>query len=273
MVKNTTKVYSGSTGLIKSPSGGSQSFLSLGNWSNDLPVQYEVVITDKRPKDYTDVAKYNNEEFVIIRAALQEKITTRTEATWSPLAASAYAQDIYGGLTQYFTNRTLVSTYASRRIWTGSTPLDFTLNLKFEAVNDVSKEVLKPIIELQRMSLPFEGKSREEHPHLTKVFLAPPGPDPYEDFRIGNLIKSIDYKPNQYENITINIGMLMEIKKVIVKDITIQHSLKFDELGRPVEAIATVHFQTFEIITKESLDDIYPQISSTSQTVETENIK
>ena len=60
-----------------------------------------------------------------------------------------------------------------------------------------------------------------------------------------------------YENITVRVGTLLEFQKVIVKDIQIQIQPKFDRNGIPVEAFAMVHFQTFEIVTKETLDNIY----------------
>ena len=45
----------------------------------------------------------------------------------------------------------------------------------------------------------------------------------------------------------------------IVKDIVIQQSPRMTKEGKSIEAIVAVHFQTFEIITKESLDEIYTQ--------------
>lgn len=255
--------YNNTTGLIGGVKEKSFGEYRLGDWRSDLPDQYAVTIIDRRPKAYTDAAGVP--WVVTIRASLQEKISTRTEATWSPLTAGAFAQKIFGGLMQYITERSLVSQYASRRIWTGSTPLDFTLNLKFEAVKDTGKEVLRPIVELQRMSLPFSGvddATGSVRRFLAKAFLYPPGPDPFAGVRIGEIREYFtEYKhtPDYYEDITVNIGRIMEIKRSVVKDVMIQQSPKFDRWGRPVEAIATVHFQTFEIVTKEDIDKIYKQ--------------
>ncbi|MHA1690373.1 MAG: hypothetical protein ACTSU7_01920, partial [Candidatus Heimdallarchaeaceae archaeon] len=88
------------------------------------------------------------------------------------------------------------------------------------------------------------------------------GPDPFSGFGVEDIKKyfseeEYEAKKEREEIITVNIGMIMEIRRVIVKDISIQIPPKFDIRGKPIEAIATVHFQTFEIVTKESLEDIY----------------
>jgi len=259
------RIYNTKTGirqLYNTPKG----IEHLGYLQKDLPIEYLVSIHDKRPKLYCDHTPGAKRD-ILIKAPLQEQITTRTEATWAPLSAASLAKG-FSELTQLLTGRTLVSRYANRQYWSGTSPLDFTLNLKFQAIDNVKDEVLRPIIELQRMSLPFSGTGAELYEEgegsswsdiAGNTFLAPPGPDP---FTIGG--RSIkEYIPgfknlkNTTEDITVRIGTLLEIKQVIVKSIKIQQQPKMDPNGIPIEAIATVHFQTFEIITKETLDDIY----------------
>jgi len=258
------KIYNTGSGLVKSTSGSSLEMDELGYKGTDIPAEYLIVIDDKRPKVYTDAAGVKRR--VVITAPMQEQITTRTESAWTPLAAGAYVQKAFGGLTQFVLGRTLVSKYASRRLWAGTSPLDFTLNLKFEAINDVYKEVYQPVLELQRMSLPFSGVSPDQAASegikdkfknfFAKSFLAPPGPDPFdiEGLPVPDKFKSPE---GISEEITVKIGSFLEIKRAVVVDITVQQHPKLDPNGVPIEAIATVHFQTFEIMTKESLDSMY----------------
>ena len=238
---------------------------SLGYSQTDIPLEYLVQIEDKRPDRY--IENSGGKKIILIKAPLQEQFTTRTESTWSLLSAASLAQR-FSELTQALTGRTLINRFANRQYWVGTTPLDFTLNLKFQAVNNARNEVLRPIIELQRMTLPFSGVTgsftgEEGGVDWSKIaantFLAPPGPDP---FTVGgkSIRKKIPFL-NKFkgisEDITIRVGSLLEIKRVVVKDIQVQHLPKFNSDGIPVEAIVTVHFQTFEIVTKETLDDIY----------------
>ena len=258
------KIFSTAKGLIQGNYGMSGGAEILGYTGVDVPPEYLITIEDQRPERYA--ANAGVKRTVVITAPMQEQISTRTEATWQPLAASSFLGGL-GGLAQILTGRTLVSRFTSRQTWSGTSPLDFSLNLKFEAINDVYREVLHPIIELQRMSLPFSGhgvksENLEGMDFLADLFLAPPGPDPF--VIAGKSVReSIPFLKNKlpqgeiYENITVRVGTLLEFQKVIVKDIQIQIQPKFDRNGIPVEAFAMVHFQTFEIVTKETLDNIY----------------
>jgi len=255
------KIFGNSTGLVQRAFGVPMEVELLGYSGVDIPVEYLVTVEDKRPEVYASNAGVK--QTVMITAPLQEQITTRTEAVYQPLTSVSFLAS-WSGLAQLLTGRTLISRYASRQIWSGTSPLDFTLNLKFEAINDVYKEVLYPIIELQRMSLPFSGHKHEAEQKtlggfFAESFLAPPSPDPFIIAGV-NLRGKLPWVKNPegvFENITVRIGTLLELKKVVVKDIHIQLQPKFSREGVPVEAMATVHFQTFEIVTKESLDNIY----------------
>lgn len=242
--------------------------LYFGYGGTDIKDEYLVTIIDNRPSSY--VKSGNLPRYIIIKAPIQDKITTRTTSTWSPISGASFVSSIYNTLAQITTGRSLVSRFASRRIWSGTSPIDFTLNLKFEAINDTNKEVMQPILELQRMCLPYSGHgvsandavSGADASILKKIsnvtsefFLAPPGP---EAFSIkGAAFGSNRDLLNNEELITILIGKTLTLKKVIIKDIVIDRAPKFEKGGNTISAIASVNFQTFEIITKETIDSIY----------------
>jgi len=255
------------TGVLKvdSTSGG---VTWLGYRSEDIPEEYLVTITDVLPSSY----KQGEGKTIVIKAAIQEKITTRLESSWSSLSAASYITGAYNSLLQLVAGRSLVSRFASRRIWSGTTPLDFTLSLKFEAINDTSEEVTKPIRELQRMILPYSGRSEvagdstlSSALHAAGVagefFLAPPGPNPFKIIGLEK-IRGVSklHIADEGENITVQIGNLLKLRKVIVKDISVDHNPKFEKGGATISAVATVHFQTFEILTKETLDYMYNMV-------------
>jgi hypothetical protein len=266
----STFVFNAVTGGVLSfPSGISSPFSFLGYQGRDIPEEYMVTITDKLPD------LYKKETIVRIRAPLQEKIGTRTESEWSPLSSASALSSILPTqeLSQVISGHSTVSRYASRRIWTGGGALDFTLNLKFEAQENVSIEVLKPLIELQRMSLPYSGngsitpqiKSGSTGEFLRSLydnaktllkesFLYPPGPSPFGDAAA----------QGAGEHIIVKLGKFMIIEDVVIKDIGIEVPVRFVEGGAPVGAIVNVHFQTFEMLTKERLDGLYTNINRTT---------
>jgi hypothetical protein len=178
---------------------------------------------------------------VIIKAPIQEKVTFRTESNWTPSSAQALLRTTFSQGIEALTGRTLISRFLSRRQWAGTSPLDFTLNLLFAANSNPLIEVILPAIEIQRMILPFAGEYS-----LGEWFLAPPGPDPF-------YIDSLPDLRNPGEIINVRIGKFMNIRKVIVKDATIEFAPRFIQGGAPLAINIAVHFQTFEIQTKESL--------------------
>lgn len=258
-----------SSGLISSPAGAGGPFSILGYQGKDIPEEYLVTITDEQPW------LYSQSKVIRIKAPLQEKIGTRTESEWSPLSAASAISSILPTqeIAQFTTGHSTVSRYTSRRIWTGGGPLDFTLHLKFEVIRNATNEVLKPIIELQRMSLPYssnksgvpELKTNSNVDFLASLgsaagallkesFLYPPGPSPF-----GKLAQK-----GTGEHITVKLGKFMIIEDAVIKDIGIEVPPRFMEGGAPTGAIVSVHFQTFEMLTKETLDNIYKNINRTT---------
>ncbi len=266
----TSFVYSSiASGLLSSPAAPGGPFSILGYQGKDIPEEYMVTITDEQPW------LYSQGKIIRIRAPLQEKISTRTESEWSPLSAASAISSILPTqeIAQFTTGHSTVSRYTSRRIWTGGSTLDFTLNLKFEVQSNATLEVLKPLIELQRMNLPYSSnpsgvpalKTGSNMEFLSSLggsagallkesFLYPPGPSPF-----GNLAKT-----GTGEKITVKLGKFMTIVNVVVKDIGIDVPVRMTQGGPPAGCIVTVHFQTYEMLTKETLDSIYANNARTT---------
>ena len=216
----------------------------IGYLKRDVAREYIVTIVDNRPrlKDKIGVRtkQSTQRQKVTIRALLQEQFEMATEADWSPLTAATIVTR-FGAEAAALVQRSLVSRWLSRRIWRGTSPIDFTLKLRFEAERDALREVKLPCMELQRLNLPYVGNKV-----AGEMFLSPPGPAPIqlgtpEDKGMGEII-----------NIT--IGGLVYIKRCVVKRVSVTYHDRFEVGGNPLGADVLINFQTYEIMTKESLD-------------------
>jgi len=153
----------------------------------------------------------------------------------------------------------------------GSSPLVLSLNLRFEALSDAMREVVLPCKMLQRMSLPSTGRDEKWYDFFS---LIPPGPNPFtpewvekipDKFGGKYLKEAVEYFQGNRgagDIINIHIGRLLLIPRVIIKEVEINFSPQFTKEGYPVGASASLIFETFEILTKESLDsDVYNRAS------------
>ena len=184
-------------------------------------------------------SKKYEEYHITITAPIQGEVAFDTQAEWSANVATDLIKKAAGQTTEALTGRSLVSKFVSRRQWSGTHPLKFSLDLKFTAITNSMSEVILPCVELQRMILP------SERGFLGKFFLHPPGPDPF-------YIENISSRSSG-EIINVYIGKFMKITKVVPESVTLKYSPKFLKGGHPLEIIATVKFQTFELLTKESI--------------------
>jgi len=241
----------------------------LGYQGRDVPEEYIVEIRDQRPTSYVEsqgtgvaktTSKYKFKELVVIRGLLQHDIDIKTTAQWSPLSAASFAPKMLSEVTQLVLGRALVTKWGSRQVWMGTSPLDFTINLRFEAINDPVKEVLAPCRELQRMILPYtRGKYGE------KALMLPPGP-----LAAGGIRKILGLSTDEGEIISVRIGKLLKMSKVIIRDINHTFMNRFEEGGNPMSANVAIHFQTFEVLTKNSLEDELYHVSKTSKALKKE---
>jgi len=219
---------------------------------------------------------------------LQEDISTRVESVWSPFLSTSALRDA-NMLVQALTSRrdmpsSLITPASSRRIWEGSTPMIISLKLKFEAVVDPYTEVTEPCRLLQTMALPsepdewrksgltglldikdvakdvFTGKFSQALSRLP--FLVPPGPTPFTTEGIlystrRNLQEKSYEELKGGDKIFVEIGRFLSFWNVIIKEVPVLHHIKFALNGDPISAEANVVFETYEMMTVQSLQDSY----------------
>lgn len=184
-----------------------------------------------------------------IHAYLQDKFVMNSGSSWSGIT-----QDIPGGIealtrgldsvSQLLFNRSIISTLSTHRKWTGSEPISFTFKLKFEAQNDVEKEVLQPCRSLQGLTLPHGGLDNT-------FFLIPPGPNPYKYEQTENNTRG--------ESIVINIGNFLQFRSVIVKNVRVTYENRMSAAG-PIGAEVELTIETWRMLTREELDKAYTEM-------------
>ncbi|MDD5220123.1 MAG: hypothetical protein PHV11_06135 [Candidatus Bipolaricaulis sp.] len=237
----------------------------VGVLESEAAPEYMLRVVDHRPSGYIG----NGVKTVIISALIQDKLSMQTEAHWSSLTAASVATKLAEELSTAGVYRSLVGKYTSRRLWTGTDPISFSIPMQFKAVNNAEREVVAPCRELQRLSLPFSGHdsdSSNAKKYLLESLLSPPGPTPYAGLR-GYVLENLGQSIPIEEQIDIFFGRFLTFKNVIVKNISIEIPNKFLSGGMPIGALATIQFQTYEIITKETLDNIYTRIDSQPDTI------
>jgi len=185
-----------------------------------------------------------------VRAPLQDDIRFRVSSTWDSFIPQA-SGDV-AALAAMF-GRSLVTRWSSRRIWLGTTPITINLLLKFDAVYDAYREVVMPCLILQQMALPSSQGSQQVSGTFIENLLVPPGPSPFQG-TAGN-VKDI-LERNQ-DRISIRIGTQWVFNNVIIKEADVVFKNKFTPEGQPTTAEVNVTFETYEIMTKESLKEVY----------------
>jgi hypothetical protein len=98
------------------------------------------------------------------------------------------------------------------QVWESSSPLEFNLQLLFDAENDAYEDVVKPIQNLQKLSMPY---------YWGAGFMLPPGPSLIERNR---------------GRISLRIGRFLAINSVILPTVNVIYSSRFDAKGQPISA-------------------------------------
>jgi len=231
------------------------------------------------PEYLVKIISYRNRCAIV--GVLQQDIAMRVESRWEYLVPSSLL-DVGNKLTQFVSRGkwSIITKATSRRVWQGSSPLQISLNLKFEAVEDPYREVVQPCLLLQSIALPssvsydeantekFLKKtgitkgSKEFMQGVAGAFLAPPGPAPFTTkglFTRDNN-RSIDdiVKGTQGGDIIkIDIGRFLSFWNVIVKEVSPLFHIKFSESGDPISGSVNIIFESYEMMTVESLKQCY----------------
>jgi len=231
------------------------------------------------PEYLVKITSYRNKCTII--GVLQQDIAMRVESRWEYLVPSSLL-DIGNKLVQFASRGkwSIITKATSRRVWQGSSPLQISLNLKFEAVENPNREVVQPCLFLQSIALPssvsYDAAHTEEFLEKTGIkkgskefvqgvagaFLAPPGPTPFttEGLFARDNVRNIDDIVKGIQGgdiIKIDIGKFLSFWNVIVKEVSPLFHIKFSEGGDPISGSVNIIFESYEMMTVESLKEVY----------------
>ena len=227
-----------------------------GYTEGDAPPQYKVRVAWEHKDEVGNTVR--TEVYLI----LQEDISLGVESFWKAFVnpysglsetVNVAFQAITGGRVTAFHK------VATRRIWTGTTPLKLSLNLRLVAKNDAETEVVCPVKMLSSLALPREAAAG---------FVAPPGPSPYkifEGFRgsgpLGRMAERVLRFYNERmivsENIRIDVGMFLTFENVVVRNVDARFHSKFTPVGYPIAADVNIVFETYQILTRREFMKIF----------------
>lgn len=201
-----------------------------------------------------------------ISAVMQDKLQMKVESRWEPLVDvdSSSTFKILETLAQGALKSSLQTTYTSRRIWSGTSALEIMLTLKFEAVYDAITEVLLPIQGLQEIASPSIGDPIG-FMGVKFPLLNPPGPSPLNPE--GTPVETSADNPivkhlAAGDCINISVGNFMVFKNVVVHTAVAEWDPRFTSEGIPVGGKVDMVFQTYEVITKNQIQEIYKNRAS-----------
>lgn len=190
-----------------------------------------------------------------INAYLQDKISLSASSEWNgiiqEIPGAEALQKVVDVGTQALFHKTAITTMSTNRKWNGSAPIGINLKLKFEAMNDVDKEVLLPCRMLQGLTLPSGG--------VEGVGLTPPGPS-------GFAIKQGEEGDiSRGETIAINIGNFLGFRSVIIRNVKVTYENRMSADG-PIGAEVDMTIESWRMMTREELEGVYDNSLTMSTT-------
>jgi len=200
---------------------------------------------NKVPSSYL-VSVYSKQMNVLVRAVMQENITTNITGRWEPVIGLGFLSGIVGTAPQYLGGVTLLRPWMTARMWRGTSPIGISMNLKFEAVDDADRNVFKACTKLQEMALPFWKRYKNDEGKHIGDLLAPPGPSAF--------MKTPYLKDTSSagDEITIILGKMYTFRDVVISDVSTVVEPKFTDKGKPISATVNVKFETYTIMDRQN---------------------
>jgi hypothetical protein len=202
-------------------------------------------------------------------SVVQEQIRFVVNGVWEPFPGLGMFNELVDLVPQAILGVTIVQPWMKRRMWRGATPIQIITDMKFVAYDSAYNNVVMPCMLLQQMALPQEafsldyveneGMKNEVNTNILSVY-SPPGPSPFTVFE--------DWNRNG-DKIDITFGSFLKFENVIITECDIVMDNKFSSAdsfaygvtgksnGLPISGTARVIFETYEMMTKETLKAVY----------------
>lgn len=214
---------------------------------------------------------FHSEVFGLVWAWLPDDFTMNLLEAWNYILGGGLPA-VINLTSQLFAGGKIPNTkYLTAKVWTGSDPLKFSLPLRFVAQRSSSEEIIQPIKQLMKMSLPRNPNGG--------AWLIPPGPGIGQDIVQG--IRGIETRAgtvgslaDRYigrgwgsgatsgDNITLYIGSYLRIPRIYIESVTATFKGLLNKDGQPMESSCRVNCATLYAPTADDIDS-YISVQST----------
>jgi len=180
----------------------------------------------------------------LVNAWLPNTFQFNLEQSWKNIIGGG-APEIINAIMEMATGRNVYSQYLTARVWTGSNPLAFRLPLHFVARRSSQGEVIKPIKQLMKMSLPVRSGS-------WTVF--PPGPSVIHQAAE----QLLGWADTHSDNITLYIGNYIRIPNVYISNVEVSFDGLLNKDGEPMSGDVMIQCATLYMPTSNEVDKWLP---------------
>jgi len=209
---------------------------------------YQVIIHRPESQDLPEIKIFGN---------LPESFSFGVTANYEARLPSVFnAAEIAGAINpalgnlargaEVFSRVSRVFQLASHQVWTGSSPISFSIPMLFDAVEDAEKDVVLPIKQLMSLTLPFRGDTGALNDvtggKLDQYLLKPPGP----------VISNPDYG-----RVSMQIGNMNYYHSVLINDVNVTFDTRMTKNGAPISASVDVAVTTVNTPTQDDIEKFF----------------
>lgn len=210
----------------------------------------------------------------MIHAYLPEQVAMSSESTWEPILGSGILGSTIDGISSLagagkVTGYQVNPLFQSICGWQGNSPLTWSFDLQFNAIDDPVTDVLTPIITLLELTMPVD---------LGQGLVQAPGPNAINilnkalqntkpivgvtslvnEFtkRANSMQETLGNRSGSEESCTVKIGNFMVLRDVVITSVSPRFDTQFHK-GLPISAEATVDFKMMYAGTRDILNSIF----------------
>ena len=217
--------------------------------TNDAGAAYSVKIIIKN--QIRNGEKFSNENIV---ARLPESFRMSVESRWDDVVSSQNDSSLFkiANLTaQELFNTHLKSQIFTSQMWSGNSPLEFTLPLQFKAFRDAREEVVNPIKALIKAALPSLTGG------INELFLSPPGPKLLQDWAPTKFVQQNLSTKSVDKGVSLMIGRFLYFQGLIISNVDCDFKTIMSFENLPMSADCEVTFRTVKAYTVEDIEEIF----------------
>lgn len=207
---------------------------------------YQVTLTRDLPTPIKIVGNLPETFGLGVQADYEKKLPSSLDE----VLGNSRAAQIYN-TANAFTKFNRIFRPFTHQVWNGTSPLEFTFPMLFDAYNDAQKDVVDPIKILMQMTLPYNDSSASQAGAAAGMIMKPPGPT------LAN--------PNE-GRISLKVGNFFYVHSVLLIDVNTTFHSRFTKDGQPIAADCDVTVRTVNTPSQEDLEKFFISKSSSLYT-------